>query len=215
MGSWRRGDGNTIQSEVDALEASVEDIGTKPKQKKAEVVEVDSDGRELIDLTLSDSEPDSDRGFSEPDEDDIPIEGETPPASPVPDLRLVAPAETDRTILLAPLKTYLKSDRLGIGATRHPSSSSSKPSTSSDSVSASQITPSNSLQGPRLKRKPFTDTSQAMYTYKELREAKRHRRFEELRNKGKSQRKRGSRGFANTTKEENQRRKDMLAYMNS
>lgn len=215
LGSWRKDNQRTTETETDLVNNGAGDFNVDEEQKNVEVIEVDSDGREIVDLTLLDSDSESDGGLPQANEDDIPLGNPLPPVSPALDSPLSIPTEGDRTVLLAPLKTYLKSDRLGIGAAYDRPSSSSRSSSNSHSTRLHPSSSSSQQLKPKPKPKPFTDTSQAMYSSKELREARRIKRLEELRNAGKSQRKRGSSGFANVTKEENQRRKDTLIYMNS
>jgi len=163
---------------------------------------------QIVDLTASDDDPTSDSV-----EDFL---SSLPPsetqAADIDDVQ--KGLDPSRTVLLAPLKTYLKSDRLGIGAHRGRllSSSTSSLRHSQPQEQISSTTPHGS--STLAKRKPLTDTAQAMY---DARDRERRRREEEhralmLRLKGG---KRGSKGFAAVEQEEKMRRRDFLAYMNS
>ena len=162
---------------------------------------------QIIDLTVSD-----DDSAYESSEDIIPssLPLPEPSATEIDDVR--EDLDPSRTVLLAPLKTYLKSDRLGIGARPKPSSSFASLHHSRTQKHTSSTTSNTSSTS--VKRKPLTDTAQAMY---DARDKERRKREEEhralmLRLKGG---KRGSKGFAAVKREDERRRKDLLAYMNS
>jgi hypothetical protein len=227
LGSWRtrpiaqsfadsRAEGSGATVGLDSVETndprSANSVAHAPavdeEIREAVVPNVTVNARNIVDLTVTDDDDSIDESS-----EDI-LLSFPPPEPSAADLEDAQRGlDPRRTVLLAPLKTYLKSDRLGIGAHRRapPSSSSSSPRHSQTQRHAQSAAPRGSL--PSLKRKPLTDTAQAMYDTrgKERRKREEEHRALMIRLKGG---KRGSKGFSAVKREEERRRRDLLAYMN-
>lgn len=230
---WREGEGLGSWRTVATSEESISEAGpsrlrasnsvpsVKVEDARVREIPQNKERREVIDLTVSeiidltvsddgsDSAWESDEDSIMPSSSHLPHQSSIP--SPIPPQPQQQPDDHGRTVLIAPLNTYLKADRLGIGATR---GNNSKPSSNIDTRKDRGTRNSAASPPPRPKPKPFTDTSQAMYTVRDRHRIKREQehRSQMLRQKGG---KRGTKGFASVKKEEERRRKDLLAYMNS
>lgn len=164
---------------------------------------------QIVDLTLSD-----DDDFIDKSSEDFP----SPSLLPKPLAASIEDAlkgsDPSRSILLAPLKTYLKSDRLGIGAHRRilSSSTSSSPRHGESRRHAQPTTLRGSFS--HAKQKPLTDTAQAMHDIRDREQRRREEKHRALMIRLKGGR-RGSKGFAAVKREEERRRRDFLAYMKS
>ncbi|KAF8307463.1 hypothetical protein DL93DRAFT_130223 [Clavulina sp. PMI_390] len=172
------------------------------------------DDPNVIDLTLDDS----DEGYSDEDDAFVGTADNEPSSSQAASLNPpslvqndpLPPHDPSRTVLLQPIKTYLKPDKLGIGA----SIPTSKPSGTGGSATTRQGHSSVQASSSKTKRQPFTDTAQAMFDHREMQRRKRAAEHKALMMRLKGGRK-GSKGFAAVKKEEDRRRADLLAYMNS
>lgn len=211
LGAWRMRNSTTAVSEpmaseeTEVVELGPETLGAGPSTESMPSL---SRGVEVIDLTNdddSDSDDENEVDFlSLQPKLEISEEAHSHPLIPNPSYG------SSGTVLLQPIATYLKPDKLGIGASFRPSTFRTQSKNPTSSRSQSQTKP----QPPAPKKQPFTDTAQAMYDRRD-----RIRRAREAEHRASMSRlkggKKGSKGFALVKKEEERRRQDLLAYMHS
>ena len=223
LGAWRRPQSDSgITPPTDPVKSEVEDADALEKLPTSKSLphsyhspeyanpnDTSGPSREIIDLTLSDDDEVIEVSDDDDENEDDLVSSLDAVPPPVPAPLDNSQIDPSRTVLLTPIPTFLKPDRLGIGA-----SYQSKSSTSQSRPSSSSSNPQPPR--PKPKPKPFTDTSQAMHI-PSVRDVRLTQQLAAHRKKGAELRggRRGSKGFASVKKEEDRRRRDLLAYMNS